>query len=289
MILAILLGPYSAFLVTASVLSVQALFFADGGLLALGCNIFNLGFFPAFIAYPLIYKKIVGGQPNQTKIMIGAILASIAGLQMGAFSVVLETLCSGISSLPFFTFVTIMQPIHLGIGIVEGVVTASVITFVYKARPEIVTGAALSSAGGTVPMRTVVMTFFVAALLTGGFISWFASQNPDGLEWSIQKVTGKEELEADKGGVNGTLAALQEKSTFLQDYNFKKPGNKNGELRVSGTAEKETKKTGADSKTEGEGGKLGTSVAGLIGSFITLALAGIIGLVLKKSAHDVTP
>ena len=60
MILAILLGPYAAFLVMASVLTVQALFFADGGLLALGCNIFNLGFFPCFIAYPFIYKKIVG-------------------------------------------------------------------------------------------------------------------------------------------------------------------------------------------------------------------------------------
>jgi cobalt/nickel transport system permease protein len=52
MILAVLLGPYAAFLTIASVLVVQALFFADGGLLALGCNIFNLGFFPAFIAYP---------------------------------------------------------------------------------------------------------------------------------------------------------------------------------------------------------------------------------------------
>jgi len=57
MILAILLGPYAAFLTMASVLTVQALFFADGGLLALGCNIFNLGFFPCFIAYPLIYKS----------------------------------------------------------------------------------------------------------------------------------------------------------------------------------------------------------------------------------------
>src|SRR5512136_1006033 len=53
LILSILLGPYAAFLTIASVLGVQALFFADGGLLALGCNIFNLGFYPAFLAYPL--------------------------------------------------------------------------------------------------------------------------------------------------------------------------------------------------------------------------------------------
>ncbi|MFA5516889.1 MAG: energy-coupling factor ABC transporter permease, partial [Desulfuromonadales bacterium] len=44
LLLAICLGPHAAFLAVASVLTVQALFFADGGLLALGCNIFNLGF-----------------------------------------------------------------------------------------------------------------------------------------------------------------------------------------------------------------------------------------------------
>ena len=89
----------------ASVLTVQALFFADGGLLALGCNIFNLGFFPCFIAYPFIYKKIAGEQPTQQRILAGAMAASILGLQMGAFGVVLETLFSGISELPFNTFV----------------------------------------------------------------------------------------------------------------------------------------------------------------------------------------
>ena len=60
LMLAILLGPHAAFLTMASVLIVQALFFADGGLLALGCNIFNLGIFPCFIAYPFIYRRIVG-------------------------------------------------------------------------------------------------------------------------------------------------------------------------------------------------------------------------------------
>src|SRR5512136_3386964 len=61
MILTILLGPHAAFLVMASVLTVQALFFADGGLLALGCNIFNLGFFPCYVVYPFIYQPWAGG------------------------------------------------------------------------------------------------------------------------------------------------------------------------------------------------------------------------------------
>ena len=80
LILAILLGPYAAFLTIASVLVVQALFFADGGLLALGCNIFNLGFFPAFIAYPFIYKKIIGNQPTATRISAASIVAAIGWL-----------------------------------------------------------------------------------------------------------------------------------------------------------------------------------------------------------------
>src|SRR5674476_993267 len=137
LILAILLGPEAAFLVIASVLAVQALFFADGGLLALGCNIFNLGFFPAFIAYPLIYQKLVGERPTQGRILLGAMAAAILSLQMGAFGVVMETWFSGISELPFTTFVLMMQPIHLAIGIVEGLVTATVGAFVWKARPEI--------------------------------------------------------------------------------------------------------------------------------------------------------
>jgi cobalt/nickel transport system permease protein len=101
LLLAILLGPHAAFLTIASVLVVQSLFFADGGILALGCNIFNLGFFPAFIAYPLIYRNIAGNKPGRARLTGAAIIAAVAGLQMGAFAVVLETVASGISSLPF--------------------------------------------------------------------------------------------------------------------------------------------------------------------------------------------
>jgi len=90
LILTILLGPYAAFLAIASVLVVQALFFADGGLLALGCNIFNLGVFPCFVAYPFIFKPIAGDQPTQLRLTVAAILAAVIGLQLGAFAVVLE-------------------------------------------------------------------------------------------------------------------------------------------------------------------------------------------------------
>ena len=83
-ILSILLGPYAAFLTLASVITVQALFFADGGLLALGCNIFNMGFFACFIAYPFIYKKIAGDRTTRGRILQGALAAAILSVVLGA-------------------------------------------------------------------------------------------------------------------------------------------------------------------------------------------------------------
>ena len=57
-LLAALIGPYAAFLAMAAILIIQAVFFADGGLLALGCNIFNMGFLACFVAYPFLFKPL---------------------------------------------------------------------------------------------------------------------------------------------------------------------------------------------------------------------------------------
>jgi len=268
MILAILLGPYAAFLTMASILTVQALFFADGGLLALGCNIFNLGFFPCFIAYPLIYKKVVGERPTQGRILLGALAGAILSLQMGAFGVVAETLFSGISELPFTTFLVLMQPIHLAIGIVEGLVTATVVAFVWKARPEILEMARPSAKGASRSFKPVILSLAAVVVFTGGFLSWFASSHPDGLEWAIKGVTGKEEVEAPQAGAHEVLAALQEKLAFLPDYDFKKPAG-------------DPEAKGEESWPDVNPGK---SLAGVLGAAITLLLVGAIGFGLKKYA-----
>ncbi len=281
LILTILLGPHAAFLSIASVLVVQALFFADGGLLALGCNIFNLGFFPAFIAFPLIYKKIICNQATPTRISTASIIAAIFGLQLGAFGVVLETVSSGVSSLPFSTFVAMMQPIHLAIGMVEGVVTASVVTFVYKARPEIMQSAMESRQIGNHPIKNVVIAFLVAALITGGFVSWFASKDPDGLEWAITKVTGQEELYGQGHGLHATLTALQKRIAFLPDYSFRKKDEARMEAPVAETVHTiQTAQTEQNTKSHDK--KLGTSVAGVVGGLMTLGLTFLIGLILKR-------
>jgi cobalt/nickel transport system permease protein len=286
LILAVLLGPYAAFLTIASVLVVQALFFADGGLLALGCNIFNLGFFPAFIAYPFLYKKIAGSTPTSFKISMASLVAAVAGLQMGAFGVVLETLFSGISSLPFTAFVLMMQPIHLAIGIVEGLVTASVITFIYKSRPEIMQSAVEARNAGNYSVRNVSIGILVVAMIAGGFVSWFASKNPDGLEWSITKVTGQEELKGPGQGLHGALTMLQEKLAFLPDYSFRKPAETKKKESLPESLQT-TKTTQSGQRVEGNKpeetkNRVGTSVAGLVGGSVTLGLAFVIGFLLKR-------
>lgn len=58
LLLCALLGANSAFLAICAILTIQALFFSDGGLLALGCNIVNMGVMTCFVAYPFIYKPL---------------------------------------------------------------------------------------------------------------------------------------------------------------------------------------------------------------------------------------
>ncbi|MDD4565403.1 MAG: energy-coupling factor ABC transporter permease [Eubacteriales bacterium] len=256
-LLAALLGPYAAFLVISAVLLIQALFFADGGLLALGCNIFNMGFFACFIAYPLIYKQIVKKSFTTKSITAGAITSVVIGLQLGAFSVVLETLISGITELPFTSFVLLMQPIHLAIGLAEGIATAAVLCFVLKSDPALLDGYDRSvSEESRMQKKRVVAILLAAAVIIGGFVSWFASSYPDGLEWSMENVAGTAELEAE-GQAYHAAAGIQESTAFLPDYGFK-----NGDESSA---------------------MAGTSVSGIIGGGITLGLACLAGYIITYS------
>ena len=270
MILAILLGPYAGFLTMASVLVVQSLFFADGGLMALGCNIFNLGFFPCFIAYPFIFKIVAGTTLSEKRLFAAAIICAVVGLQLGSFSVVLQTLFSGVTELPFDTFVLLMQPIHLAIGIVEGLATAAVVMFVWKARPEIIRAVSASTPVENRSMRKVFIGFLAAAVVTGGVLSWFASSNPDGLEWSIAKTAGTDELETDRKGLHTALGNAQEKTALLPDYGF---NSNDAELPAEASVTEPVVDTGK-------------TVSGLVGGALTLLLAGLLGFALKRRKKD---
>jgi len=264
LVLAIILGPSAAFLVMASVLTVQGLFFADGGLLALGCNIWNLGFYPCFIAYPLIYRPLAGDGKSPGRIIAAAFVSAVVGLQLGAFSVVLETLFSGKSELPFGAFVLLMQPIHLVIGAVEGLVTGGIVKYVRSARPEILESAAMQRPlRAARSLRTVVVTFAIFAVLAGGTLSWFASTRPDGLEWSIEKVFGRPELPGRENGVARSLTDLQKRTAPMPGYGFRQ------------TESSEPEAGGSRSWPNVDAG---TSTAAVLGSAIVLALVVLAGI-----------
>jgi len=262
MLLAILLGPYAGFLTMASILFIQALFFGDGGLLAYGCNLFNLGFCTCFIAYPLIYKWIICKGAESKRIFRASMFSALIGLQMGAFSVVIETFISGKTELTFGTFLLMMQSIHLAIGLVEGVVTATIITFIWRARPEIIEKAAIGEALGNIYIKKVLIGILIAVVMVGGLLSWFASKNPDGLEWSIGKNSGTTEVKA-QDEIYNTLQEIQSKTVFLPDYSFK---------INEGATQAENAWPSINS---------GTSISGIVGGTLTLTLATFIGLVIR--------
>lgn len=240
MLLTALLGPQAGFLSMIVILAIQCLFFADGGLMALGANVWNMAFYGCFVGYYLIWKPIMKGRlfsnrdaktAGRLKIILASILGCVITLQLGAFSVVLEVSLSGITDLPFGAFAGIMQPIHLAIGLVEGLITMAVLLFVYEARPELLRDmeSADGAAKGKCSLRTTVLVLAVSAAMVGGSVSLLASSNPDGLEWSL---FGNEENgysanmgldEEDYGissGVSDAAANIQEKTSVLPDYSF---------------------------------------------------------------------
>ena len=255
--LAALLGEFPAFLTLASVLIIQCLFFADGGLLALGANIFNMGLIPCLIMYPLIFRPLMKKGISKAKLAGASILCCVLGLQLGAFGVVLETLASGITELPFGTFVAMMQPIHLAIGFVEGLITAAVVVFVWQVRPELVESSVQKEkVSEKISLGKVTVIFAVLSAVVAGGLSLLASAFPDGLEWSMEKVAGTAELEA-SGGVYGFVEKIQNTLSFMPDYDF-----------AAGTGS-------------------GTSVAGIVGALLTCGLAFLTGFIITNAKKRV--
>ena len=118
MMLSALLGPQAGFLSMVVILTIQCLFFADGGLMALGANCWNMAFYGCFAGYYLIWRPIMRSNlfkkadakaAERMKIITASVLGCIVTLQLGAFSVVLETSLSGIAELPFGAFVAQLQ------------------------------------------------------------------------------------------------------------------------------------------------------------------------------------
>ena len=182
-----LLGKNIAFLAMGAILLIQSLLFNDGALIAYGCNLFNMGFLACFIAYPFVFKSL----ENKNK-YLAIILSSVVALQLASIACGVELFISGSLKGMILNFVALIQLIHLPIGLFEGIFSALVLYLVK-----------------ILDIKKASYIFMIASFVLGGYIFKFASNKPDGLEWSL--------LNVPINYINNTNAFISNLSLFLQE------------------------------------------------------------------------
>ena len=128
---AVLLGPFVASIVMVAVFIVQAIFFQDGGLTALGANIFNMGLIGTILGY-YIYRAVEGATKNM---LMGAAVAGWLAVVLAASATAIELAFSGTA--PLEIVLPAMAGVHAVIGIAEAGITVAVLAYVLKARPDL--------------------------------------------------------------------------------------------------------------------------------------------------------
>ncbi len=265
-LLAIILGPHLAAIVISSVIIVQCLIFQDGGLLALGCNIINMGLVPCYLGYYL-YKTITLGQSSGIRTYVAALLACVVALEVGAILVPIEAALSGVLVVPFSTFLITMVSVHFLVGLVEGLITVAVLAYIQQVRPDLV----LNALPGRIRLsrNAVLATLLVFAIITAAGFSLLASDFPDGLEWSYAERPDQPQFEPMVSNENNSIAAvdrLQTKYSPLPDYSTRSAafGHTPGDV-------------------EQASGPAWTSFAGVAGSILTMLVVWGVALVLRKT------
>ncbi len=201
-LIAVLLGPAAGVVVMTCVLIIQCLMFADGGLLALGANAFNMAIVNVCGGY-LVFRgaRRILGRNDQRATVGAAAFAAWCATVLSALCCAGQLALSGMA--PWGLAFPAMVNIHMVIGLGEGLATALVVLAVLKARPELVTG---HHVGGTLGWR--VSTAYLLLVLLGLtlFVAPFASSLPDGLE-AVARQLGFEQRAAN--GFNAPMADYQ--------------------------------------------------------------------------------
>lgn len=218
-LLAAVVGAWPAFVALSSVVILQCLLFADGGLMALGCNILNMAALSCLVAYPLIYRPLAKGNSSRGRIVAASLAASVASLELGAAAVVVETSLSSVSVLPMGDFLMFMLPIHLAIGIGEGLATAAVIDTLHRYDPSLLIDSQPANRSDKRGYRRAIIATAVAALVVAASFSWLASSKPDGLEWSVERVGGNTDIEpVGDATIYEAVADVQSATALMPDY-----------------------------------------------------------------------
>jgi cobalt/nickel transport system permease protein len=250
LLVAILLGPDAVILVMLPVLVIQALVFAQGGLVALGANLFGSAIFPAWIGLP-VYRQLAGASPSPTRSVVAAVLAALISLEIGAVVVVLLVSAAepGVDAMRLLRMVS---GIHVPVAVAEGLATAALLAGARWLLPEDDADGAASG--------TAVLAVLGAALFASAVLADFSSTRPEWPMWASAQVSASEVRTA---SLAERVRGFQLRIALLPDYDL--PGPSRGDAWPEGAA---------------------TSVAGLFGA-LTCALlvlaSGLLSLPLERA------
>ncbi|MFI9393731.1 energy-coupling factor ABC transporter permease [Streptomyces bauhiniae] len=269
---AILVGPYTAVLCVSVVLLMQGVLFADGGLTALGVNITDMAIVTTVVAYA-VFKGLLAVLPRSRRsITAASFVAALLSVPAAAGVFTLIYAIGGTTDVSIAKVATAMIGVHVLIGIGEAVITALTVAAVVAVRPDLVYGARglrqklrlrvngeLVDAPDAAPVpaaartsrRTLWITGLVTSLVLAGFVSFYASANPDGLE----------KVAHDKG-IDKKTEPHHSSDSPLADYGVKDVAN----ARLSG------------------------GLAGVIGVGVTVvAGSAVFWAVRRRRDHDTSP
>ncbi|MCX4738638.1 energy-coupling factor ABC transporter permease [Streptomyces antibioticus] len=272
---AILVGPFTGVLCVSVVLLMQGILFADGGLTALGVNITVMAGVTTVVAYA-VFRGLLKVLPRSRRSVTAAsFTAALLSVPAAALAFTLIYWIGGTTDIPIGKVATAMVGVHVLIGIGEAVITALTVGAVIAVRPDLVHGArgltprlqlrvngelvdappAEEAPTAPVAARTSRRTLWISGLVTSlvlaGFVSFYASANPDGLE----------KVAADKG-IDKKVEEHAAADSPLADYGVKDVTN----ARLSG------------------------GLAGVIGVGVTVvAGSAVFWAVRRRRAEDVSP
>ncbi|MFG3550350.1 energy-coupling factor ABC transporter permease [Streptomyces sp. NPDC047725] len=235
---AILVGPYTGILCVSVVLLMQGILFADGGLTALGVNITDMALVTTVVAYAL-FRGLVKVLPRSRRsVTVASFVAALVSVPAAALAFTALYGIGGTTDVAIGKVATAMVGVHLLIGIGEAAITALTVGAVIAVRPDLVYGARglrqrlklrvggeLVDAPAAAPEpaarspRKVWLAGLATSLVLAGFVSFYASANPDGLE----------KVAADKG-IDKKAEEHANAGSPLADYGVKDVGD----ARLSG-------------------------------------------------------
>ncbi|MFH8580351.1 energy-coupling factor ABC transporter permease [Streptomyces zaomyceticus] len=199
---AILVGPWTGVLCIAVVLLMQGILFADGGLTALGVNISVMGVVTVVVAYALFRGLVLLLPRTRASVTAASFVAALVSVPAAAAAFTALYAIGGTTHVPVAKVLTAMVGVHTLIGVGEAVITMLTVGAVVAVRPDLVHGArgltaplklrvggelvdaapAAAPAAGSGSPKKVWIGGLVTALVLAGFVSFYASASPDGLE-----------------------------------------------------------------------------------------------------------